>query len=278
MPTRRHLLTAAAAIPSAIALFVTSLGGVAGPALATGPSFSLAPVRLEVSPTPGRPYTEALEITNESRESAHLKVYTEDWRLERDGAVTFGRAGSGPRSASTWIRLNPTEFDLPPQATVDVRFTVTVSKGTPAGGYRAAIVVEQVPRPSPGQKPVREVALRARIASVLYVKVGDPIPVAALTGVRYRRETNGLRSLVVSVENSGGVHFRTAGRITLSDSRSGKVLHRVDIPDVPLLPESGRDVRVELPAAVKPGTYRTRTELDVGRRELYVHEGQVLVD
>jgi hypothetical protein len=278
MPTRRgHIATRAASLFT-VALLLTALSGAVAPARATGPSFSLAPIRLEVSPTPGRAYTEALEITNESRESAHLKVYTEDWRLERDGAVTFARAGSGPRSASTWIRINPTELDLPPQATVDVRFTVTVPKGAPAGGYRAAIVVEQVPRPTPGQGPIREVALKARIASVLYVKVGDPIPVAALTDVRYRRETNGLRSLVVSVENPGGVHFRTAGRITLGDSRSGKVLHRVDIPDVALLPESGRDVRVELPAAVKPGAYRTRTELDVGRRELYVHEGQVLVD
>ena len=160
MPTRRRPLTVATGL-SAFLLSLAAVGGPATPAWAAGPSFSLAPIRLEVSPTPGRPYTEALEITNESRESAHLKVYTEDWRLERDGAVTFGRAGSGPRSASTWIRINPAELDLPPQATVDVRFTVTVPKGAPAGGYRAAIVVEQVPRPGSGQQG-REVALRAK--------------------------------------------------------------------------------------------------------------------
>lgn len=278
MPTRRRLPVPAAAGLFAFAVLLATAHGTAAGAGIDGPSFSLAPIRLEVAPTPGRPYTEALEITNESRESAHLKVYTEDWRLERDGAVTFGRAGSGPRSASTWIRLNPGEFDLPPLATADVRFTVTVPKGAPAGGYRAAIVVEQVPRPAPGLGPVREVALKARIASILYVRVGDPIPVAALHGVRYRRETNGVRSLVVSIENPGGVHFRTAGRITLADPKSGKVLHRIDLPDVPLLPESTRDVRVDVPPAVKPGAYRTRTELEVGRRELYVHEGQVVVD
>ncbi len=282
MPRARHLRRRPAA-PSRTAparvllLLLAALGGATAPARAEGPSFSLAPIRLEIAPTPGRPYTDALEITNESRETAHLKVYAEDWRLERDGAVTFGRAGSGPRSASTWVRINPVEFDLPPQTTTDVRFTITVPKGAPPGGYRTAIVVEQVPRPTPG-KPVREVAIRARIASVVYVKVGDPVPAATLHDVTYRRETNGVRSLVLLVQNTGAVHFRTAGRIALVDQASGKLLHRIDIPDVPVLPESAREVRVDLPPAVKPGAYRVRTELDVGRHELFLHEGRVLVD
>jgi hypothetical protein len=245
---------------------------------AGGPSFSLAPIRLDVDATPGQPYTDALEVNNEARESARIRVYTEDWRLERDGAVTFAKSGAWPRSASTWIRTNPVEFELPPLATVDVRFTINVPKGAPAGGYRAAIVVEQVPRPAPGQEPKREVAIRARIASVVYVRVGDPVPDAALHDVIYRREANGMRSIVLAVENRGGVHFRTAGRVALSDPRTGKLAYRVPIPDVPVLPESSRDVRVDLPSEVRPGAYQARTELEVGRKEVYVYEGPLSVE
>lgn len=244
-------------------------------AAAAGPSFSIAPIRLELDATPGRPITDAIEVTNEAREAARIKVYTEDWRLERDGAVAFGRPGHGPRSASTWIRLNPAEFDLPPLASVDVRLTVNVPKGAPDGGYRAAIVVEQAPRPATGG---RQVAIRARIASIIYVKVGKPVPDAALHGVAYRREPNGVRSLVLAVENRGQVHFRTSGRVVLKEPTTGRVLHRVAIPDVPVLPESARDVRADLPADVRPGTYASRTELDVGRDEIYVHEGPIRVE
>ncbi|HWP34104.1 MAG TPA: hypothetical protein VNM66_00765 [Thermodesulfobacteriota bacterium] len=275
MPTRTALRTRLA--PLALGLAAAALL-LTRPAAADGPSFSLAPIRLEIAPKPGRPYTEALEVTNESRESAHLKVYTEDWRLERDGAVTFARAGTWPRSASGWVRINPVEFDLPPQATVDIRFTVTVPAGAPAGGYRTAIVVEQVPRPTPGRTPVREVAIRARIASVLYVRVGEPVPSMALHDVRFRREPNGMRSLVVAVQNTSSVHFRVRGQIELADPASGKRLYRVPVPDVPVLPESPRDVRVPLPDTVKPGTYHARTEIDIGRPELYVHDGVIRID
>jgi hypothetical protein len=269
---RSHLSSAA------LGLAALALASAASPAGAAGPSFSLAPIRLEVEATPGRPYTDALEVNNEAREPARIRVYTEDWRLERDGAVTFARAGSWPRSASTWIRINPTEIELPALATVDVRFTVSVPAGAPAGGYRAAIVVEQVPRPAPGQEAKREVAIRARIASVLYVRVGDPVPDAALHAVRYRREPNGMRSIVLDVQNKGGVHFRTAGRIALADPGTGKTVHQLTIPDVPVLPESSRDVRADVPPQVKPGTYRVRTELEVGRKEVYVFEGPLSVD
>jgi hypothetical protein len=272
MRTRRALTPLAAWLATATVAFAPA------PTLAAGPSFSLAPIRLDVEATPGRPYTDALEVANEAREPARIKVYLEDWRLERDGAVTFARAGSWPRSASTWIRVNPAEFELPALQTVDVRFTVTVPRGAPAGGYRAAIVVEQVPRPSPGNADKREVGIRARIASVIYVRVGDPVPDAALRDVTFRREPNGLRSIVLAVENRGGVHFRTAGQVTLADPRTGKVVHRLDVPDVPLLPESARDVRLDVPQKVKPGDYQVRAELEVGRKEVYVHEGSISID
>lgn len=272
MSTRRRLLAAVAALAALLAPSGRQR------AEAAGPSFSLAPIRIDAEVTPGKPHTDALEINNEAREPARIRVYTEDWRLERDGAVTFARAGTWPGSASTWIRVNPTEFDLPPLATVDVRFTVTVPKGAPAGGYRAAIVVEQVPRPAPGQQPRREMAIRARIASVVYVKVGDPLPSAALHDLTFRRESNGMRSLLLGVENTGGVHFRTAGQIVLTDPKTGRVAHKLAVPDAPVLPHSRRDVRVDVGSNVRPGTYTSRAEVEVGRKEVYVLEGTVTVE
>ncbi len=250
----------------------------ARPTGAAGPSFSLAPIRLEVEATPGRPYTDAIEVNNDARETARIRVYAEDWRLERDGAVTFSKPGTGPRSASPWVRVNPSEFDLPGLTSADVRFTVSVPRGAPAGGYRTAIVVEQVPRPTPGRAARREVAIRARIASIIYVTVGDAVPAAALERVTYERLPNGVRALVLSVENTGGVHFRTDGKVRLADPRTGRTVHTVSIPDVPVLPETGREVRVHLPNDVKPGTYAVRAELEVGGEDVYVHEAPVRVD
>ncbi|HEX7124759.1 MAG TPA: hypothetical protein VF406_03145 [Thermodesulfobacteriota bacterium] len=248
------------------------------PADAAGPSFSLAPIRFDIEATPGEPYTDALEVHNTARETARIKVYTEDWRLERDGAITFLKRGTGPRSASPWIRVNPSEFDLPPLSVADVRFTVTVPRGAPAGGYRAAIVVEQVPRPTPGEEPRRAVAIRARIASVVYVRVGAREPAAELAGVTYARLANGVRALVLAVRNTGDVHFRTNGKVRLADPATGRRVHTIPIPDAPVLPRSERDLLVHLPEDARPGTYAVRAELDVGGADLYVHEGQVRVD
>ncbi len=241
-------------------------------------NFGLSPVRIEVDARPGRPLTDAIEVTNEARETARLRVYAEDWRLERDGAVAFSRAGTGRRSASTWVRINPTEFDLPAGSTSDVRFTVTVPAGAPAGSYRSAIVVEQVPRRGPGDVPGSSVSVRPRVATILYVRVGDPIPDGAITALVYRGRQGLTRTLRMTVTNPGGVHFRTKGKILLEDPATKKVLYKLDIPDAPVLPESVRDVPIAVPPAVKPGTYHVRAELEIGRPEILVHEDQVTVD
>jgi hypothetical protein len=82
--------------------------------------------------------------------------------------------------------------------------------------------------------------------------------------------------VVATVKNSSRRYVRTRGNLILFDA-SGRHVRELPVPDVPLLPESEREVAITVidpdkPSAIGPGEYRVEVRVDVGLPAVLVGE------
>jgi P pilus assembly chaperone PapD len=173
------------------------------------------------------------------------------------------------------VRVAPPEQVIAPGQQGTVRFTTTVPAGTTDGGYRSAILFEFGP---PGGDPIargRDVQFRSRVATTLYVTVGQPAPKVELTNLTARAVAGRPPEIVATLQNSSRANVRTKGVLTVYD-KAGTVVRQIDVPNAPVLPESERDLAIptagEREQPLAPGEYRVEVKIDVGLRELLVGE------
>jgi len=143
------------------------------------------------------------------------------------------------------------------------------------GGYRTGVLFEFGSATANPVARGRQVMFKSRIATLIYVSVGQPTMSAELTDLTVR--TLGKQTQVVAtVKNSSRRYVRTRGNLILFDA-SGRNVREVPVPDVPLLPESEREVAITVidpdkPSAIEPGDYKVEVRVDVGLPAVLVGE------
>jgi P pilus assembly chaperone PapD len=228
-------------------------------------SISVSPIRVEHLVKQGEKGTDMITVTNDGTAPTRMKVSIEDWTLTKDGNPMFMKSSNNKYSCSEWIRINPVDFRLAPGETREVRYTITVPQGTEEGGYRAAVIFETVPDVAPGEK-IKKVFLKGRIVTILYELVGKPIPEGHTNGLKAESKKEGI-DFILALRNTGKVHYRTKGSVMVKDAGGGKAFE-VDIPDVPVLPESEREVKASYDKSIPTGKYTAIAVVDIGKKEL----------
>jgi P pilus assembly chaperone PapD len=237
-------------------------------------SVEVSPLRVELQAGPGSSSTQAVTLNNSSPEAVRIRARVTDWDLSRDGAPQFeGAKENGPFSATSWVRLAPPELVIDPGKEGTVRFTLTVPADSAPSGYRTGILFEFVPASGDPIARKREVQFRSRVATLIYVNVGEPPASVDLNDLR-TRSTPQQTQIVAVLANTGKRNVRTKGTMTVF-AADGKQVAQVPVPDVPVLPESEREVAIVAFEAAKPlpdGEYRVEVRFDVGMAALIVGE------
>src|SRR4029077_10943088 len=105
--------------------------------------------------------------------------------------------------------------------------------------------------------------------------VGEPPPAVELVDLASRSLKDQPVQIVAVLKNTGRRTVRTRGTLTLYD-KSGAVVSQTVVPDVPVLPESEREVVIPVLDPNKPspppGEYRVEVKIDVGLPALLVGE------
>lgn len=273
------IICTAPARPLAVALFAIAASFGVSP-VAAQVSVEVSPLRVELQAGPGSSTTQPITLTNYGKEAVRVRARLTDWDLTRDGTPQFeGSEVGGPYSATAWLRVAPPEQVLEPGASATVRFNATLPAAVEPGGYRTGILFEFEATSGPILSARREVAFKSRIATLIYVNVGAPPVLTELVDVRVRPTNDGL-DVVATVKNSGRKTVRTKGTLVLFDA-AGAVARETAVPDVPLLPESERELSVPIAIApatpLAPGLYRAELKLDLGLAAIIVGETPVTI-
>jgi P pilus assembly chaperone PapD len=239
-------------------------------------SVEVSPLRVELTAGPGSTTTQGITLNNAGTDAVRVRATLTDWDLSRDGAPQFeGAAENGPYSATPWLRIAPPEQIIEAGQTALVRFSMTVPADIQPGGYRTGVLFEFGPAAGDPVARAREVMIRSRIATLIYINIGQPAMMAELTDLRTRSAGPQLQA-VATVRNTSRRSVRTKGTLLVYDG-TGKVAREVAVPDVPLLPESEREVAMNVidpdtHSALAAGEYRLELRMDVGLPAVLVGE------
>jgi len=235
-----------------------------GAAQAGVSAIEVSPLTMELRIAPGRTYTDTITIANGGKETEHIRAFCQDWALKPDGVVVFVAAGRLPGSASGWLEVTPTEFDVAPGKTQTVRYTVRVPEDA-SGEARTVILFE-----GGAQKlnlPGGPSALVPRVGTILYVQVGEPPAVQAkVTSFELSPEGGAL-----ILENQGAGHLRFTARYEI---RCGSKLARAgELPSFVVLPAPFNIHRLAVPKETLDGLglgeYEVTVLLDCGGPSLF---------
>jgi P pilus assembly chaperone PapD len=246
-------------------------------------SVEVSPLRVELQTSSGGNTTQPITITNYGKESIRVRAAVTDWDLSRDGTPQFEGVDPGGRhSASEWVRLAPPEQVIEAGRSATVRFSLAVPADVVPAGYRTSLLFQFDPVSADLPGRTREVMFKSRVATLIYVNIGAPPMKAELTDLEIRTNDSNVQ-IVAVLKNLGRRSVRTKGTLVLHDE-SGALIREMAVPDVPLLPESEREVAIPLVggegggAALSPGTYRVEVRLDLGLPALLVGETVLKVE
>jgi len=243
-------------------------------------SVEVSPLRVELQAGPGGSTTQAISVNNSGKEPVRVRGRVSDWDLSHDGSPQFeGVPEGGPYSASAWVRIAPPDIVIDPGKEGTVRFTLTVPADTQPAGFRTSVLFEFLPAAGDPVAKGREVQFRSRIATLIYVNVGQPPIQVELTDLRIRPLPDETQVIAI-LNNTSKRTVRTKGTLTLYDS-AGKPVRETAVPDVPLLPEREREVAIPALEAGKPlpaGEYRVEVKIDVGMPAVLVGETTIKVE
>ena len=227
-----------------LALVLASLGA----ALAT--DIGVSPPRLELVARPGETLTASVAVLTQAAAEQRVAVEIGDWELAPDGQIVLLPAGSLDASASGWLEPEASSVTVPPGAQRDYRIAVTVPADAPVDGtYRSMVFFTVVP-PAAETEGVG-VVTTTRIGVAVYVTVaGTERPAAELVDL-YQPDDE---RLTLVVANTGNTVVRLGGGVELRDE-SGAVRAVLEVPDVPVLRGSEREVTLGLPDDLPGGFY-----------------------
>ncbi len=246
------------------------------PASAQGPvSVEVSPLRVELKAAAGAAHTQAITITNSGKEAVRVRASVRDWHLSKEGAPQFSEPEEARAySASGWIRMAPPELVVQPAMEGTVRFSISVPQGTEPGGYRTGIMFELAPAAGEPVTRRREVTVKSQIATLIYINVGEPPAAVDLVDLR-SRVTPEQTMILATLKSTGRRTVRTKGTVTVFGAGNA-VVRQVPMPDVPVLPESERDVAIVIADAtlksLPAGEYRIEVKIDVGLPALLIGE------
>jgi hypothetical protein len=247
----------------------------AGPAAAQI-SVEVSPLRVELTAGAGSTTTQGITVSNAGKDPIRVRARLTDWELSRDGAPQFESAvENGPYSATGWLRIAPPEQVIDPGKDAVVRFSMTVPQQIEPGGYRTGVLFEFGPASGDPIARGREVMFKSRIATLIYISIGQPPVAAELIDLRSRAAGPQLQ-IVATVKNTSRRSVRTKGSLAVLNE-GGQTVREVPVPDVPLLPESEREVMIvvvdpDKQAVLAAGDYRVELRLDVGLPAVLVGE------
>lgn len=232
--------------------------GIGWQALAAEPQNNLgltvSPPSLELSANPGDTLNEVVRITNESPNAVTFEVSAEDFKVEGTEGSVVVEEDKDPNAFSRWISFPVTQFRLAPKESTQVAFKIAVPRNAAPGGHFVSVLFN--PKATDENTGTGAKVIQ-RVGSLLLMRVSGAVVeegnIKRLSTKSFVGEWNevtgsdGRTKILVAKEeklteerprkwfekgpvafdlvfqNTGNVHFRPAGTLTIYNLFGRKV-------------------------------------------------------
>lgn len=242
------------------------------PLVAEPLQFGLTPPEVELVPSPAGTASGTLVVYNKSSRRVRFRVSVEDIYIRPSGTIDILAPASTTWSVAAMSRIVPAEFDLDSDRQMPVRVTVTVA-GDARGGRYGAIVIAPTPVLQTGGIRGTVSVIVPKLAAKLLVPIrGTEVVQGDLINMLAAARPGGKGADIrVVFKNTGNVHVRTRGDVTLLDS-AGQVVGKMALDEATVLPGSVREFNAPWSTPLDPGTFTVKAVIDFGGNVLLAGE------
>lgn len=205
----------------------------------TQSGLSVAPATFDLSANPGEIIKNSIKVENLTNVPLEVSVDRRNFTAlgeEGEAALTDDTT---PYALATWITVDPMVQTIAPHEIKVYNYTITVPQLAEPGGHFGSIIFKTAPRPVAGGSGV---AIAQEVGSLLLLKVaGDIVEKAEIESFQ---PTHGFFEygpvgFDTRIKNSGNVHFKPTGTITIANMFGQKVA-TLNLDSKNVLPDSIR--------------------------------------
>lgn len=217
-------------------------------AAAHAADIGIAPPRLDLVAVAGESVTGTVTVITSAPGEQRIAAEIGDWTMDLRGEMAFFAPGSIVNGASKWITLDVEEFALTGGGSREVRVDVALPPDAD-GTYQAMVFFTVLPPPS--EAAGVGVLTTTRVGLTVYVTAAGTERAGSALIDLYQSDARALTAVVV---NTGNTVMRLSGVVEIRDD-AGEVVRRLEVPDVPVLRESERELAFALPDDLPTGFY-----------------------
>jgi P pilus assembly chaperone PapD len=230
-----------------------------------GNAISIAPARFEAEMEPGSVTTFVVHLNYRSaareQKPSRITVSLNDWNLTGDGQVVFSKAGTNPKSSSSWIVYSPSDAVVSPGQNNTIRVTISVPKDAAPGDHLSALIIEPRPDNSRLNRNERQVTVRYRMATMIYVKVPKLTHKGSLENLKAIPDQTGLR-IVPTLKNEGNSMIRPVYSVKVVDIKGQVVAELQETESLPVLAKGELSKPVVIEKKLVPGAYTVKYKVN----------------
>ena len=222
------------ALSATLLLLLATFNTVAGQ---TGTALRISPPNFQLEAEPGQVVVQQIRVTNRGEAPLPVTMQIAGFTpVGQEGQVVLTEEEQVGFGIVSWITVTPREFLLLPAQEEVVTFLIEIPEDAPPGGHYASILAS-----IGGGEASQGVTVGQRIGSLVILRVaGEAIERADLVSLGAPGlAAKGPILFNVVVRNSGNVHLRPAGLLTVKSTFGGEITKLI-LEQKNVLPDSER--------------------------------------
>jgi Bacterial protein of unknown function (DUF916) len=226
---------------------------------------TVSPVVFELSADPGDKVTNQMKVFNPTDSPIEVTMGVNDFTpVGEEGEVRLQEPGENKTfSIATWTKVSPEKFTIQPKKQQIVDFTISPPKDAEPGGHYGSIVAT-IGASTPSEVPGSSISTKSGGLVLLRVsgQVKEELQIARFKAVKDFQQT-GPVDFDILFTNTGSVHVRPAGFITVTDM-FGRKVSETEIEQKNVIPGASRKVTANLPKKGLFGRYTATLVVNYG--------------
>ncbi len=245
------------------------------------PALAVSPSVIETKIDKGESQSKKIDILNNSTKPLILKAYVENFTATDEfGGISFNSDGGSAGAAKDMIVLDQENLSIDSLEKTELGFTIKAANDASPGGYYAAIFLERDNNIIDSNNTNLEVS--QRIGVLLFINVnGDINESGQIVGAKANSTCEGNQCsfktndffwsgpipFEFKFENTGNVHLKVSGKITVYDLFNKKV-GEIPVNEKTVLPNKTRNFKATWQEKSLFGYYTAKLQVESGSNKI----------